>query len=145
VLEHSARYGILLRGFFDTEMESADHQIQLKQPYPVFPLSKLTIMLRQHVIAELIFGVGSDKIAELEDIFLLCDGEGVRTRVAVDFFPHVHSEVYLERLGITPLLTFSAAPHDEIRLLAKRVIDMTIATSDLYPLNPTDDCCCRSD
>ena len=34
------------------------------------------------------------------------------TRVAVDFFPHVNSEVYLDRLGFTPLLTFSAAPHD---------------------------------
>ena len=81
-------------------------------------------LLRQHVIDEIIFAVGSARLAELEEVFLLCDEEGVRTRVAVDFFPHVNSEVYLERLGFTPLLTFSAAPHDEIRLLVKRAIDV---------------------
>ena len=28
----------------------------------------------------------------------MCDEEGVRTRVAVDFFPHVNSTVSLDRL-----------------------------------------------
>jgi exopolysaccharide biosynthesis polyprenyl glycosylphosphotransferase len=60
----------------------------------------------------------------------------VRTRVAVDFFPHVNSEIYLERLGFTPLLTFSAAPHDEIRLLVKRVIDLVAAAAGLIVLLP---------
>ena len=76
------------------------------------------------MIDEIIFAVGSESLADLEEVFLLCDEEGVRTRVAVDFFPHVNSKVYLERLGATPLLTFSAAPHDEIRLLVKRAIDV---------------------
>ena len=81
-------------------------------------------LLRDGVIDEIIFSVASETLAQLEDVFLLCDEEGVRTRVAVDFFPHVNSEVYLERLGFTPLLTFSAAPHDEIRLLVKRATDV---------------------
>jgi exopolysaccharide biosynthesis polyprenyl glycosylphosphotransferase len=66
----------------------------------------------------------------------LCDEEGVRTRIAVDFFPHVNSDVYLERLAFTPLLTFSAAPHDEIRLLAKRAIDIVVAAAALAVLAP---------
>ena len=86
--------------------------------------ANLPAMLRQHVIDEIIFAVDSDSLAELEEVFLLCDEEGVRTRVAVDFFPHVNSTVSLDRFGATPLLTFSAAPHDEIRLLVKRVIDI---------------------
>ena len=49
--------------------------------------------------------------------------------MAVDFFPHVNSAVYLDRLGATPLLTFSAAPHDEIRLLVKRVTDVALAAA----------------
>ena len=60
----------------------------------------------------------------------------MRTRIAVDFFPHVNSEMYLERLAFTPLLTFSAAPHDEIRLLAKRVIDVLVAGAALVVLVP---------
>jgi exopolysaccharide biosynthesis polyprenyl glycosylphosphotransferase len=67
---------------------------------------------------------------------LACDEEGVRTRVAVDFFPHVHSEIYLDRLGASPLLTFSATPHDEIRLLVKRAIDLLLSAAALLILFP---------
>jgi exopolysaccharide biosynthesis polyprenyl glycosylphosphotransferase len=60
----------------------------------------------------------------------------VRTRIAVDFFPHVNSTVSLERFGDTPLLTFSAAPCDEIKLLAKRVTDVAVAAAGLLVLSP---------
>ena len=85
---------------------------------------------------EVIFAVGSESLAELEEVFLMCDEEGVRTRVAVDFFPHVNSTVSLDRFGETPLLTFSAAPYDEIRLLLKRTTDIVIAAAGLMVLSP---------
>jgi exopolysaccharide biosynthesis polyprenyl glycosylphosphotransferase len=75
-------------------------------------------------------------LPEFEDVFLRCDEEGVRTRVLVDFFPHVNSELYLERLGTAPLLTFSAAPHDEVRLLLKRSTDVALAGAALVLLLP---------
>jgi exopolysaccharide biosynthesis polyprenyl glycosylphosphotransferase len=135
-LERSARHGIRLTGFLDAEPSPTVSEIQLSAAYPVFPLEELPSLLDRHVIDEVIFAVGSERLAGLEEIFLVCDEEGVRTRVAVDFFPHVNSEVYLERLGFTPLLTFSAAPHDEIRLLVKRVIDVALAAAGLVVLLP---------
>ena len=51
----------------------------------------------------------------------------MRTRLSLEFFPHVNSEVYLDRLGPTPMLTFSATPTDEVKLLAKRVVDFVVA------------------
>ena len=99
-------------------------------------LARLPELLRQHVIDEIIFAVDSRKLGEMEELFLLCDEEGVRTRVVVDFFPHVNSQVYLDRLGSTPLLTFSATPHDEIRLLAKRITDVVLAAAALVLLLP---------
>jgi exopolysaccharide biosynthesis polyprenyl glycosylphosphotransferase len=83
-----------------------------------------------------LFAVDSQRLADLEEYFLLCDEEGVSTRISVDFFPHVNSEMYLDRLGAAPLLTFSAAPHDEIRLLFKRVIDVALACAALILLMP---------
>jgi exopolysaccharide biosynthesis polyprenyl glycosylphosphotransferase len=56
--------------------------------------------------------------------------------VAVDFFPHVNSTISLDRLDSMPLLTFSAAPHDEIRLLVKRTLDIVIAAAGLVILAP---------
>jgi exopolysaccharide biosynthesis polyprenyl glycosylphosphotransferase len=131
-LERSADYGIRLMGFLDDELG----EVQLSQSYQQYPLSGLPELLRGHVIDEIIFAVDSRRLAEMEELFLLCDEQGVRTRLVVDFFPHVNSQVYLDRLDTTPLLTFSAAPHDEIRLLAKRITDVALAAAALVLLLP---------
>jgi len=134
-LERSAQYGIKLLGFL-AESSTEEQTIQLGSEYQIFPIASLRQMLRRQVIDEIVFAVGSDRLADLEEVFLLCDEEGVRTRVAVDFFPHVNSKVHLDELGSTPLLTFSAAPHDEIRLLVKRVMDIVLASAAILVLLP---------
>jgi len=121
-----------LMGFLD----EAPGEIQLSKTYQQYPLSRLRELLRGQVIDEIIFAVDSGKLSEMEEVFLLCDEEGVRTRVVVDFFPHVNSQVYLDRLGTSPLLTFSSTPHDEIRLLVKRVTDILLACVWLLLLLP---------
>ncbi|HTW65739.1 MAG TPA: sugar transferase [Bryobacteraceae bacterium] len=131
-LEKSSDYGIRLMGFLDDE----PGHIQLSHEYECRALSSLPELLRGQVIDEIIFAVDSRKLGEMEELFLMCDEQGVRTRVVMDFFPHVNSQVYLDRLGTTPLLTFSAAPHDEIRLLAKRVTDVLLAAAALVLLLP---------
>jgi exopolysaccharide biosynthesis polyprenyl glycosylphosphotransferase len=88
------------------------------------------------VIDEVVFTTDTRRLADLEDILLICDEEGVRTRIAIDFFPHVNSQIHLERLGSQPLLTFSATPHDEIRLIVKRITDIVLAAAALVLLFP---------
>jgi exopolysaccharide biosynthesis polyprenyl glycosylphosphotransferase len=135
-LEQSAEYGVRLSGFLSEQSENAPAEIALGALYKVQPIGQLPSILRQHVVDEIIFAVGSESLANLEEVFLLCDEEGVRTRVAVDFFPHVNSTVSLDRFGSTPLLTFTAAPDDEIRLLVKRLTDVAIAAAGLVVLAP---------
>lgn len=136
LLERSAQYGIRLLGFLDEECSGAREVSLSSRAYPSWPLSELPRLLERRVVDEILFAVPSEKLGELEEVFLLCDEEGVRTRVAVDFFPHVNSTVYLETLGYTPLLTFSAAPHDEVRLMIKRAVDVAIAAVGLIVLAP---------
>jgi exopolysaccharide biosynthesis polyprenyl glycosylphosphotransferase len=135
-LEESSRYGVRLLGFLAEHPEEAPGRIRLEAEYEVLPLSDLRALLRKQVIDEVIFAVEGRGVGELEDILLFCDEEGVRTRVVLDFFPHVNSEMYLERLGSLPLLTFAAAPHDEIRLFLKRVSDTVLAGAALVILSP---------
>jgi exopolysaccharide biosynthesis polyprenyl glycosylphosphotransferase len=135
-LERSAEYGVRLRGFLDERPGAGGGEVALEGIYKVHPVGELPSLLRHHVVDEILFAVPSDSLAELEEIFLLCDEEGVRTRVAVDFFPHVNSTVSLDRFGATPLLTFSAAPYDEIRLLIKRSSDVLVAAAGLVVLAP---------
>ena len=134
-LEDSTEYDVRLRGFLSEEPDPPP-EIALRSLYRVWPVSDLSSVLREHVVDEIIFAVGSESLANLEEVFLVCDEEGVRTRVAVDFFPHVNSTVSLDRFGDTPLLTFSAAPCDEVQLLVKRAIDVLIAAAGLLVLSP---------
>jgi len=135
LLEQSENYGVRLLGFF-TENGAAAEPVSLRRTYETHTLDDLPNVLRRNVVDEIIFAVSSDRLPRMEETMLLCDEEGVRTRVAVDFFPHVNSEVYLDRLGTAPLLTFAAAPHDEIRLLLKRTIDVLLAAAGLVLLAP---------
>ena len=131
-LEQSAHYGVRLMGFLGEQ----PGRITISKDYPIHPMVELPQLLRQHVIDEVIFAVDSRTLSDLEDVFLMCDEEGVRTRVIVDFFPHVNSELSLDRLGSTPLLTFSAAPHDELRMVLKRATDVLLAAAALLLLLP---------
>ncbi len=97
--------------------------------------AKLPALLKTKIIDEVIFRVSSDKLSNLEEIFLLCDEEGVRTRVAADFFPHVNSRMTLDRFGTAPLLTFSAVP-DDLRLVVKRGFDVIFSVAALLLLFP---------
>ena len=136
-LERAVSYGVRLIGFVaDSTDGAAPAEIELGETYPVHPISELPDLLRSQVIDEVIFAVDSRRLADLEEMLLLCDEEGVRTRVGVDFFPHVNSSMCLDRLGEIPLLTFSAAPHDEIRLLVKRAADILLAVAALILLSP---------
>ena len=134
LLEQSEHYGVRLTGFLVEN--GANGEVALRRSYKTHLLSELPQLLRRNVIDEIIFAVDGEHLPRMEETMLLCDEEGVRTRVAVDFFPHVNSQVYLDRLGMAPLLTFAAAPHDEIRLLLKRVIDVLLAAAGLVLLAP---------
>ncbi|MDA1312646.1 MAG: sugar transferase [Acidobacteria bacterium] len=133
-LEEASEYGSRLVAFVDPG-DNLGESVQLKNAYPVWRLSELSAKLRADVIDEIIFSVEAEKLAELEDVFLLCDEEGVRTRVVIDFFPHVHSNVYLDRFGPLSFLTFSTTPDDEIRLFVKRSIDVVLASLSLILLS----------
>lgn len=136
LLERSEGYGVRLKGFLAVDGEAEPLEPARSGRYPVHRLDELPKLLDSEVIDEVIFAVDSRRLSELEDVLLLCDEAGVQTRVAVDFFPHVNSEVYLDRLYQTPLLTFSAAPDDEIRLLAKRLLDIVVSATALVLLAP---------
>lgn len=129
--------GIRIAGFLaPPSATDTPESVSLRDTYPVFPISGLRSMLARHVIDEVHFAVDSGELPALEEVFLWCDEEGVCTRVAVDFFPHVNSSLALERLGTTPMLTFSAAPDDEFLLFAKRSIDIVLSIAGLVLLSP---------
>ena len=136
-LELHHNHGLRIMGFLACPEDCpAPPTLQLEREYRVFPIDDLPSLIRKQVIDEVHFAVESDRLPSLEDVLLSCDEEGVCTRLAVDFFPHVNSQIALERIVETPLLTYSAAPDDEVLLLAKRLIDIALASVGIVLLSP---------
>jgi len=129
-------FGSARRRRLDCASRPAIDRAGLRGSYPVYDLSQIPELLRGHVIDEVIFAVSRDQLASLEETFLLCEEEGVRTRVLISFFPHVISRVYLERLRDMPLLTFSTTPENEFLLLLKRAVDLVMALAVTVVLSP---------
>ena len=100
----------------------------------LYALEDLPRMLTEQAIDEILFTVSSERLRELESVFVLCDDHGVRTRVVADFFPHSHSRLHFDRFGDYPLLTFSVAPPEDFRLLVKRGFDWLVAAISLVVL-----------
>lgn len=78
-------------------------------------------------VDEVILAVDRGDIEKLEDVFLLCEEMGVKTRLILDFFPHVFAKVELEEFDGTPLLTFSTTPEETGALVVKRFVDVSLA------------------
>jgi exopolysaccharide biosynthesis polyprenyl glycosylphosphotransferase len=139
-IEANEPRGMRLFGFVRVspgpEAAATPRQALLRGSYPVFALRELPELLRRQVIDEVIFAVSKEELEKLEETFLLCEEEGVKTRLLLSFFPHVLSKIYLERLGEKPLLTFSATPENEYLLLLKRVLDLLMALALLIVLSP---------
>jgi len=130
--------GMRLLGFVRTDSVPSPtlDLSSLHSSYPVFLLPQLSELLRRKVIDEVIFAVSKEDLEKLEDAFLSCEVEGVKTRLLLTFFPQVVSKVYLEHLGEKPLLTFAAGPENEYLLLVKRSLDSVMALSLFALLSP---------
>lgn len=93
-------------------------------------------IITNEIVDDVIFAVSKKRLEELEGIFLTCEEQGIRTRVALNFFPHVIAKVHLEDFGEIPLLTFSTTPYNEWLLAIKRVFDICVSGTLFISLSP---------
>lgn len=125
VLEEANESGYHLVGVVP-ESSSSILDSELRR-YPYFPLDELEEAIRKHHVDEVIFVVSKEGLTKMEEVFLLCEQEGVKTRIMLSFFPHLTSKIYLETLHEFPLLTFTTTPQNDYLLLVKSTIDIVSA------------------
>jgi exopolysaccharide biosynthesis polyprenyl glycosylphosphotransferase len=137
-IEANEKRGMRIFGFarISAANENSRPPAALRREYPVFSLAQLPELVRRHVIDEVVFAVAKGEIEKIEDAFMLCEEEGVKTRVLLNFFPQAVSRVYLDRLEEMPLLTFTTTPENEYLLLLKRALDFAMALVLLVVLSP---------
>jgi exopolysaccharide biosynthesis polyprenyl glycosylphosphotransferase len=91
-------------------------------------ISDIPVLVESNVVDDVIFAVHRRELDRLEDLFLSLQEQGIRTRFAMDLFPHTRARVELEELDGMPLLSFATTPTSQLQLMSKRALDVAVAS-----------------
>ena len=99
-------------------------------------ISDLSGIFDNNIVDEIIFVGDRPNLEALDRILELCSEQGIRARLAADFFPAKVSNLSMEFLENVPVITFSSAPEHAPSLLLKRVLDIIVSAIMLGVLTP---------
>jgi exopolysaccharide biosynthesis polyprenyl glycosylphosphotransferase len=93
-------------------------------------------LLQTQVIDEIIFAVPIRQLGALQRVLARCDEQGIQARIALQLPGQWNSKIRLDKVGETSLLTFTSTPADELRLMVKRMLDITVSAAAIVLLAP---------
>jgi exopolysaccharide biosynthesis polyprenyl glycosylphosphotransferase len=121
-------WGYRILGLIANQQDAHPVPRDLPRRWPVLgEVADIPRIVESHVVDDVIFAVHRRDLDRLEDLFLSLQEQGIRTRFALDFFPHTRAQVQLEELDGMPLLSFATAPTSHFKLLAKRMLDVAVS------------------
>jgi len=123
-------WGYRILGFIEN---GRDLEEPWTAPFPLLgEIEDIPRIVEGNVVDDVIFAVHRRELDRLEDLFLSLQEQGIRTRFAMNLFPHTRARVELEELDGMPLLSFATTPTSQVRLMAKRVLDVALAAFILF-------------
>lgn len=126
-------WGLKILGYVDTN----GNETSGRESGYLGTVSDIPRIVENNVVDEIIFvGNKTRDLDTLDEVLALCAEQGIRTRVAVDFFPSKVSNVSMEFLEGVPILTFSRTPDHPVGLFVKRAMDVFLALLLLLGLLP---------
>jgi exopolysaccharide biosynthesis polyprenyl glycosylphosphotransferase len=122
-------WGYRILGFIENGRDPAE---PWDAPFPILgEIEDIPRIVENNVVDDVIFAVHRRELDRLEDLFLSLQEQGIRTRFAMNLFPHTRARVELEDLDGMPLLSFATTPTSQVRLMAKRALDVALAAAIL--------------
>jgi exopolysaccharide biosynthesis polyprenyl glycosylphosphotransferase len=124
IIHEHPYWGLVILGFINPDGDEApavDHGEILGR------LEDLPRIIQESVVDEVFFVVAPSRLSALEDTFLLCEEQGIKTRVIMEYLPRQMAKVYVEMVEGLPMLTFSTAPVDASALMIKRAADILLS------------------
>ncbi len=121
-LKTKAELGIDIVGYLDTDPQLIGTPIHDRQVLGT--VVDINSILKAHVIDEVIVAMPRTMLADVDNIALACEEEGVKFRFMADIFNLSAARVSLTTLARVPLLTLEPVALDEDKLLVKRFIDL---------------------
>ena len=124
-IQNHPYWGYRILGFVreratDGELSSAPDRI-------LGSLEDIPKIVEDNPVDEVIFALDRQQLDRLENLLLGLEEQGIRTRLALNLFPHAKARVEVGTLDELPLLTYTTTPSSEIALLSKRLMDVAIS------------------
>jgi len=132
LIERYDSWGLRILGYVDTKK---DESVPATGDV-LGSIADLDRITETNVIDEFIFIGEHASLEGFEGILKLCHEQGIRIRVAADFFPVKVTKLSMEFLENVPIITFSSTPDHAFSLLVKRVLDVLISSVCLILLVP---------
>jgi exopolysaccharide biosynthesis polyprenyl glycosylphosphotransferase len=125
-------WGLRILGYVDVNGAPADRM----EGDVLGSISDLPRVVEANIVDEIIFVGDRPSLDLLDNVLEFCKEQGIRTRVAADFFPAKVTNLSMEFLENIPVITFSSAPEHAFSLWIKRVLDVVISAVLLALLLP---------
>jgi exopolysaccharide biosynthesis polyprenyl glycosylphosphotransferase len=132
LISHYSDWGFRILGYIDVDGGQPDSPAG----DVLGTVADLPQILENNIVDEIIFVGDRPSLDLLDKILELCNEQGIRTRVAADFFPAKVTNLSMEFMENVPVITFSTAPEHAPSLLIKRVLDVVISAALLVVLLP---------
>ena len=88
-------------------------------------LDDILSIVENNPVDDVLFCVNRRDLDRTEDLFLALHEQGIRTRFALNLFPHTKARTRFDELDGVPLLTFSTAPERPLPMAFKRLVDIS--------------------
>jgi exopolysaccharide biosynthesis polyprenyl glycosylphosphotransferase len=123
-IQANPQWGHRLLGFIaEDENRSGDAKDQI-----IGALHDIRRVLCEYVVDEVVVALPPARLPAMERIILECEEIGIKTRLALDFFPHRIARMEMDFMDGAPMLTFSTTPAEDESMMAKRLIDILFSS-----------------
>jgi len=134
LVEDHREWGLKIIGLMDDDPQKVGESVK---GYPVLGTIKdIPQIMHEKVIDELVFVVPGSWLNRIEETFLICETEGVRVHVAVDFYEPRVSRSRLSELHKFPFITFDSTSDKLGQLFIKRLFDVVFSVVALVVFFP---------
>jgi len=125
-IENHRYWGFKVLGFISHDGSAPPEDLAAR--YRVLGgLEDIPRIVENNVVDDVVFAVSRREFDRMEHLFFLLQEQGIRTRFALNLFPHPQARVELDDMDGLPMLTFYPGPASHLQLLGKRVVDVAIS------------------
>ncbi len=134
LIKEHAEWGFRIIGIVEDEASKLGQEVKGVKIIGLF--KDIPDIIHNYIVDEVIFIVPRSWLNKIKDIVDLCEIEGIKVRIAVDFFDLRFAKIKQSDLGGFPLLTFETTSDKLWHLFIKRFIDVVFSGIGLVLLLP---------